>query len=211
MMRTKMMTGALLLAALGSASVAGAQCNGVANNLVKNCGFESGDFTSWTGSATVGTDYSYVGPIDGVNQSAPYEGSFEAFLGTEGANGTLTQMIATSIGTKYQIEFALANDLSSGPGYLNKLLVSFGDASLFSESNVTESGFTLYSLTAIATASSSALTFTERNDSGYFDLDSISVAASSAPSSVTPEPSSLLLLGTGLLGAVGMVRRRLSA
>ena len=42
-------------------------------------------------------------------------------------------------------------------------------------------------------------------------ITSFSASASAAPSSVVPEPASLALVGSGLLGMVGFIRRRITA
>ena len=55
---------------------------------------------------------------------------------------------------------------------------------------------------------SDTLTFSFRDDPGYLALDNVSVTEQTSGTSV-PEPSSLLLLGTGVLGLGGMVRRKL--
>ena len=47
-----------------------------------------------------------------------------------------------------------------------------------------------------------------RDDPGYMALDNVSVTEQTSSSS-TPEPSSLILLGSGVLGLGGFVRRKL--
>ncbi len=160
-------------------------CNGVANNLVSNCGFESGSFDAWTGSTTTSFQ-------SGVDQASPYSGAYGAYLGAFGATTELTQSLTTAPGKSYLIQFALMNDTTPTLGNTNSLSIVFDGNLLFSQTDTSADNYQLYSFLSTASSTNTALSFLSRNDAGYFDLDSISVVAS------TPEPASWVLLGTGL-------------
>jgi hypothetical protein len=188
-----------------------ALCNAVASNLVSNCGFESGSFSSWTGTATtIGPNYAGIDTSDPFTiNPTPYEGGYEAYLGGFRSTIALTQTLATTAGSVYQIEFALLNDTNPSTNSTNSFALLFGGMSLFSQTATPADAYTLYTLMGTATSSSTALSFVSENDGGYFELDSVSVRNTSAVA-VTPEPSSFVLLGTGVLGVVGVIKRRLA-
>ena len=202
----------LAILALSIASVFAAQsakaddaCSSVAGNIVTNCGFEASDtlFTGWSG--TVISDPQAFTIVD---QSNPFSGNNDASFGPETQEDTFTQTLTTAAGTTYTISFALDNDTNPDTAHPNNFSAAFGSTTGFTETNALAGSYTVETFTALATGSSTTLTFTSENGLGFFYLDSVSVVAQPSVGPV-PEPGSLMLLGTGALGLLGAARRRL--
>jgi len=184
-----------LLSCVESASAAGFSiCDAVAGNLVANCGFETGNFSSWTQFGNTGAT--------GVGGSSVNSGSFAADFGPVGSTGGIFQDILTS-STVYNLSFYLAND----GGTPSSFDVSWGGVSQFSQTNA--GGFAYQQLVfnnLSGQNTSTRLQFTFRNDPSFYHLDDVVVTAVNA----APEPGTAGLLMTGFGGMVWLVRRRSS-
>jgi MYXO-CTERM domain-containing protein len=183
---------------------------GVAGNLVANCGFETGDFTSWTisGNDAPGELGNLYG-VEGVDPdgTSPHGGSNQAYIGDLTSNAlTLEQTISTVATDSYTVSFWLAQDAASTTPYPNELDASFGGTTLVDE-GVPLEGYTQFSYVVAATSSSSILSLTLGNDLGYFELDDLSVVLDTTSPATTPEPPAWVLMLGGLLG-LPLLRRR---
>jgi hypothetical protein len=193
------------LAAASLASASTSFCDATPQNLVQNCGFETGDFTSWTTSGSdvtlgqLGNLFGVEGtdPFDGIS---PNSGSFQAFFADLDPNATtISQTLNTVAGVTYQVSWFLAQDTPPDPTLTcggtpctNLLTVSFGGTTLTDLTGIPQQGYTLYSFASEATSSSTVLSLAIGNSAGESLVDDVSVTA-------TPEPSQVLLVSVGLL------------
>jgi hypothetical protein len=200
---------ALFLAAAFQTQAKADVCGSVAGNLVLNCGFESGDFTSWT---LTGNDVpGELNNLYGVEGSDPFagdpnSGTSQAFFSDLPANATtLSQTLATVVGQTYIVTFYLA-EATEGPGTLSDdALVKFGASTVENLSNLSDQGYTKYTADIVATSGSTTLSFVMGNETGEFLVDDVSVAAA------TPEPATIPVIGGLLLVGAYFVRRRAAA
>jgi len=164
-----------------------------------NGGFESGDFSNWTTGGnfeftqvTSGAFYVYTGA---------QEGTFYATMGPVGSDGTLSQSFADTAGQGYVLSFWLAavgDDPSDFSAQINGVNV-------YSQTDPNTGGaWTQFTFNFTGTGNDT-ISFAFRDDPAYIALDNVSV---SPVANTVPEPSSFLLMGSGVLALAGVIRRK---
>jgi hypothetical protein len=171
-----------------------------AQNLITNGSFETGDFSGWT----TGGNFEFTQVVSGgyYVYSGAQDGQFYTTMGPVGSDGSLSQTLSTVAGAQYNISFWFAS-VGDDPSDFS---VYWNGTQLLSLTNPnTGVNWTQYTFTATGTGSDT-LTFNFMDSPEYLALDNVSVTQQA---STVPEPSSFLLLGTGVVGLGGFVRRKL--
>lgn len=182
--------------------VAIASAPAIAQNLVTNPGFEANGGS--TTGYTVTPDAGAAGLVKIALGNNAHTGNAALFMGSATGSSQLSQMLTTTAGQGYNISFWAYNPgfADDGP---NSLRVLFGGQQVFGQA-INNTGYQLFTAFATASSNSSLFQMYVTNPADFTHLDDISVTA--AGTSTVPEPSSLALLGTGIIGLVPIVRRR---
>ena len=163
-------------------------------NLIRNGGFETGDFTGWT--CTTAKTGSNLFVVAGEAHSGTYAASFGAYLADLDA---MSQTFATIPGTLYHLSFWLKNS----PFQNEEFRVTFDGLIVLDLVNFEELPYTQFNFTCLATANLMTLEFAGRNGPSFTYLDDVSVTA------MPDGGSTVSILGCALLG-LAAVRRKLN-
>lgn len=142
----------------------------------------------------------------GVDDAAPHSGEWAAFFAHNGGRGAISQdEIDTPLAT-YILSFWLQNTVAS-PTPINSFDVEWNGEIVFTLTpNLSDFGYTQFSVRVTASGPEATLGFFARNDDGFFDLDDITLQADA--NGAVPEPASITLWSLATLGAASAYRRR---
>jgi hypothetical protein len=231
-MRTAIVAGLMSLPFMGGAALAGP------TNLLSDGSFESasgtagglGTFPSWTVGGTFGsgpgqgpqvivygpnaTAYGDNVPVDPFTDSPDASGNQAAFFVDDAAHETLSQSIAVTGGTTYEVGFDFFETLSgaANPNAFTLSAILDGTTLATITSGTQYGSGTWYHVFEVFTPTASSA-----NSQFVFDYLSGATAAKDvivddvyvevAPPGDIPEPTSIAALGIGLLG-LGWARQR---
>ena len=142
-------------------------------NLVQNGGFETGDFTDWSGTATTDFDADFV--ADGsFYYIDPHSGNDVALMGAVGGPDYLSQTLSTTNGQNYLFSSWVNSPDAVTP---NVCSISWNGTTLFDQANMPQLVWTNLQYIVTATGSSTVIQFGMEDDTSFLGLDDISVTA----------------------------------
>ena len=189
-----------------------------ATNLIQNGSFQNGDFSNWTigttGNGSWGSGFPVVAPwpLGGMNAAEGEVGEVN-FTGLQ-EGGTLSQTFnaaggATTVSLDWAVQAPFAGNLDGGEFtiLLNGVQIAQIDSGMISQ------GQTLNGvLTGTGTLNAGSNTLEIEVTRSFItvpDLTPLQFVTGVDVEGTVPEPGSLILMGSGVLGLAGVLRRKI--